>query len=55
MRLARVHYEFEVNGVLHRDSGQVMALLADRWDLNQSVAILYIASVPYDSVIVTEG
>jgi len=54
-RVARVHYDFEVNGVLHRDSDQVMPLIAGRWDLNQTVAILYIASVPYDSVIVSEA
>ncbi len=54
-RIARVHYEFEVNGVLHRDSDQVMPLIAGRWDLNQRIAILYIASVPYDSVIVSEA
>ncbi|MEP6831928.1 MAG: serine/threonine-protein kinase [Gemmatimonas sp.] len=54
-RIARVHYEFEVNGVLHRDSDQVLPLIAGRWDVNQYIAILYIASVPYDSVIVSES
>ena len=54
-RLARVHYEFEVNGVLNRDSDQVLQLLAGRWELNQYVAILYIARVPYVSVIVSES
>jgi serine/threonine protein kinase len=54
-RLARVHYEFEVNGALHRDSDEVLPLLAGRWEINQCIAILYIPNVPYDSVIVSES
>ncbi|MGV3707963.1 MAG: serine/threonine protein kinase [Gemmatimonas sp.] len=54
-RMARVHYEFEVNGALHRDSDQVLPLLAGRWEISQCIAILYIPNVPYDSVIISES
>lgn len=51
-RLARVHYEFEVDGVRHRDSDQVLPLASGRWELNDFIEILYIPSDNYDSVIV---
>ena len=51
-RLARVHYEFEVDGVRHRDSDQVLPLTSDRWELNDYVQILYIPEDNFDSVII---
>ena len=52
-KLARVSYEFEVDGVRHRDSDQVMPMFANRWQAGDQVQILYIADVDYDSVIIS--
>lgn len=54
-RIARVHYEFEVDGVRHRDSDQVLPLASGRWELNDYVEILYIPDDNYDSVIVEDS
>ncbi|MBC8087961.1 MAG: hypothetical protein H7Z40_11905 [Phycisphaerae bacterium] len=51
-RLARVHYEFEVDGVRHRDSDQALPLASGRLELNDYVEILYIPDDQFDSVIV---
>jgi hypothetical protein len=52
-KLARVSYEFEAEGVLHRDSDQVMPMFANRWQAGDQVQILYIAALDYDSVIIS--
>jgi hypothetical protein len=52
-KLARVSYEFEVDGVRHRDSDQVMPMFANRWQAGDEVQILYIAALDYDSVIIS--
>jgi hypothetical protein len=52
-KLARVSYEFEVNGVRHRDSDQVMPMFANRWQAGDQIQIMYIAELDYDSVIVS--
>lgn len=51
-RIARVHYEFEVDGVRHRDSDQVLPLASGRMELNDYIEILYIPDDNFDSVIV---
>lgn len=53
-RVARVHYEFEVNGVKHRDSDNVMPLVAGRWEMHQIIPILYIVGRTVESAIVVE-
>jgi hypothetical protein len=50
-KLARVNYQFQVDGTLHRDSDLVLPALAHRWQAGDRVPILY-APEDYDSVIV---
>jgi hypothetical protein len=54
-RLARVSYQYEADGRLHRDVDQVLPAIADRWRPGDRVQILYIPGREYDSVIVGEG
>jgi serine/threonine protein kinase len=51
-RLARVSYQYEADGQLHRDVDQVLPAIADRWRPGDRVQILYVAGREYDSVIV---
>ena len=51
-RLARVSYEFEADGWVHRDVDRVLPAIADRWRPGDRVEILFIPGRPYDSVIV---
>jgi serine/threonine protein kinase len=51
--LARVSYQFEADGRLHRDSDQVLPAIADRWQPGDRVQVLYLPHEHYDSVIVS--
>jgi serine/threonine protein kinase len=51
--LARVSYQFEADGQLHRDSDQVLPAIADRWQPGDRVQILYLPHEECDSVIVS--
>ncbi len=52
-KFARVSYEFEADGHVHRDSDVVLPVLADRWRVGERVPVLYIPEEGYESVIVT--
>lgn len=52
-KLARVRYEFDVDGRKVRDSDTVLPWLADRWDAGTVIQVLYRPDREYDSVIVT--
>jgi hypothetical protein len=51
--LARVSYQFEADGLRHRDTDQVLPAIADRWQPGDRVQILYLPHENYDSVIVS--
>ena len=51
-KIARVTYQFEADGKLHRDSDQVLPGIADRWQPGDRIPILYLPDHAYDSVIV---
>jgi serine/threonine protein kinase len=51
--LARVSYQFEADGFIHRDTDQVLPAIADRWQSGDRVQILYLPHEDYDSVIVS--
>lgn len=52
-KLARVGYQFSVDGQLYRDSDTVLPVIADRWHPGDQVAILYLPDDrDCDSVIV---
>ena len=50
-KLARINYEFHIDGRLHRDSDMVLPVIAHRFQPGDTVAILYIPERNYDSVI----
>ena len=52
VKISRVHYEFHADGAVHRDSDQVMPLVASRWEVGEHVTILYVPGDPYESVII---
>jgi serine/threonine protein kinase len=54
-KLARVRYEFDVDGRKVRDSDTVLPWLADRWDVGTEINVLYRPDREYDSVIVSTG
>jgi serine/threonine protein kinase len=49
---ARVHYEFEADGAVYRDTDKVLPAIAHRWRPGDRVQILYLPRDQYDSVIV---
>jgi hypothetical protein len=51
-QLARVSYQFEADGLRHRDTDQALPAIADRWQPGDRVQILYLPHEDYDSVIV---
>ncbi len=51
-KIARVTYQFEVDGELKRDSDTVLPSIADRWQPGDQVPILYLPDQNCDSVIV---
>jgi len=51
-KLARVGYEFSVDGQIYRDSDTVLPVIADRWQPGDQVSILYLPNQDCDSVIV---
>jgi serine/threonine protein kinase len=51
-KLARVSYQFQVDGEPHRDSDVVLPTIADRLQPGDRVPILYLPDRDYDSVIV---
>ena len=50
---ARVSYQFELDGVLHRDTDQVLPVIAGRWQPGDRIQILCIPEHDYDSVIIS--
>jgi hypothetical protein len=50
-KLARAHYEFEADGVVHRDTDKVLPVIANRWRPGDRVLVLYLPGRDYDSVI----
>ncbi|MCL4864307.1 MAG: serine/threonine protein kinase, partial [Gemmatimonadales bacterium] len=50
IRLGRVRFQFQVDGVLHRDSDTVLQSVADRWRPGDQVEILYIPEEDYDGI-----
>jgi hypothetical protein len=51
--IARVSYQFEFDGVLHRDTDQVLPVIAGRWQPGDRIQILCIPEHDYDSVIIS--
>lgn len=51
-KIARVNYQFEVDGELKRDADTVLPAIADRWQPGDEIPILYLPDRDYDSVIV---
>lgn len=51
-RLARVAYEFQVDGTVVRDTDKVMPVVADRWRTGDLIDILYLPDGEHDSVII---
>jgi len=54
-RIARVRYEFEVDGQRYRDSDRVLPAIAQRWLPGDRVQVLYVIEAVggCDSVVVT--
>ena len=51
IKVARVRYEFEADGALRRGSDLVVPSTADRWEVGESIEVLYLPDREYDSVI----
>lgn len=51
--VAKVTYQFTVDGVLHRDADQVSVAVAQRWAVRDVVRILYLPEEDFRSVIIS--
>lgn len=54
-KMARVNYQFEAGGSLHRDADRVVPNVAHRWLPGDSIQILYLPEEDYDSIIISTG
>ena len=52
-KLVRVRYEFEADGRRQRGSDWVLPSIADKWEVGDSIEVLYLPDADYDSVIVS--
>ena len=52
-KMMRVNYEFEADGLVRRDSDQIMPVIANKWAVGDRIQILYMAERNYDSVIIS--
>jgi hypothetical protein len=52
-KLARVRYEFEADGRLHRGSDEVLPILAERWERGDTIQVLYLPDEDYESIIIS--
>ena len=52
-KLAKVSYEFEADGEIHRDADVVLPSHAARWRVGDQVQVLYLPDRDYDSVIIS--
>jgi serine/threonine protein kinase len=52
-KMAKVTYQFDVDGELHRDADTVLLSTANRWQPGDRVQILYSPDLDYDSVIIS--
>jgi serine/threonine protein kinase len=52
-KLARVRYEFEADGRLHRGSDETLPIIAERWERGDTIQILYLSDEDYDSIIIS--
>ncbi|HKS04671.1 MAG TPA: serine/threonine-protein kinase [Gemmatimonadaceae bacterium] len=53
VKYAKVSYEFEADGQIHRDADTVIPAISNRWRVGDTVQILYLPEEGYDSVIVS--
>jgi hypothetical protein len=51
--LAKVSYQFEADGSIHRDADQVLPMHANRWRAGDRVYVLYLPDHGYDSIIIS--
>ena len=52
-KLVRLRFEFEADGARQRGSDWVLPSIADKWEVGDSVEVLYLPDADYDSVIVS--
>ena len=52
-KVARVSYQFQADGALHRDADRVLPAFANRWQPGDRVQVLYIPDEDYESVIIS--
>lgn len=53
IKLKRIRYEFEVDGLRIRDTDTVLPVVAERWAPGDSIDVLYLPERNYDSVIIS--
>jgi serine/threonine protein kinase len=51
--IARVSYQFEADGSLHRDTDGILPVIAGRWLPGDQIQVLYLPDYDYDSVIIS--
>ena len=54
-KIAKVAYEFEVDGATRRDVDKILPIIANRWQPGDAVQILYLTDADYDSVIISSS
>ncbi len=53
VKLAKVFYEFHVDGETHRDADLILPTVANRWRQGEHIEVLYLPDHKFDSVIVS--
>ena len=52
-KVARVSYQFQADGALHRDADRVLPAFANRWQPGDRIQVLYLPGEDYDSLIIS--
>jgi hypothetical protein len=53
--MSKVQYEFTLDGALHRDTDNILPEIANRWRVGDTIQLLVIPDLGYDSIIISVG
>ncbi len=53
VKISRIRYQWQVDGRLHRDSDEVLAIYSDKWAVGEPIRILYLPDQGFNSLVIS--
>jgi hypothetical protein len=53
VKISRIRYQWQVDGQLHRDSDEVLAIYSDKWAVGEQIRILYLPDEGFNSLVIS--